>query len=255
MDEVRDDGRHRGWADRVADALSARAGDSGFEYANLAIRGRLVRGVIDEQVPAAVALGPDLASLAVGVNDTLRPSYDVHRAATAMEEGVRALRGCGADVVVFAFGDPSRRSRVMAPVRERIRAYNSAVRDIARHYRCFLVDFWQVAAYDDPALWDEDWLHLSPLGHEITSRFVLDTLGLGEDSWRTPIVPAPRPGLPRRAAAGARWAGRHLAPWVGRRIRGESSGDAVQPKDPRWVSWAPPGTMRRSPAGEGGDGG
>ena len=45
MDEVGPDGRHRGWADRVAEALAARAsaeGADGIEYANLAVRGRLV---------------------------------------------------------------------------------------------------------------------------------------------------------------------------------------------------------------------
>ena len=59
MDEVGPDGRHRGWADRVAQALAERAradGADGIEYANLAVRGRLVRQVVAEQVPAAVAL-------------------------------------------------------------------------------------------------------------------------------------------------------------------------------------------------------
>ena len=103
MDEVGPDGRHRGWADRVAEALAARAaagGADGIEYANLAVRGRLVRQVIDEQVPAAVALGPDLASIAVGVNDTLRPRYDVipwqplSRTACASFAGAAATSCC-----------------------------------------------------------------------------------------------------------------------------------------------------------------
>jgi lysophospholipase L1-like esterase len=239
MDEVGPDGRHRGWADRVALALGERAreqGREGIEYANLAVRGRLVRQVIAEQVPTAVALGPDLASIAVGVNDTLRPRFELDPLATALENGVRELRASGSDVLLFAFGDPARRSRAMAPVRERIRGYNSAVRAIAEHYGCYLVSFWEVAAYDDDRLWDEDRLHLSPAGHALAARTALEALGVGGADWRTPEVLAPRPPLPARASSHVRWTAGHLAPWVARRLRGESSGDAVLPKHPVWVT-------------------
>lgn len=238
MDDLRPDGRHRGWADRVAEALAATAvrdGHTGIEYANLAVRGRLVRQVMDEQVPAAAALGPDLASIAVGVNDTLRTSFDLDAVATALERGVRTLRDGGSDVLLFAFGNPVRRSRLMATVRTRIHAYNSAVEAIAQHYDCRLVSFWDVAVYDDPRLWADDWLHLSPLGHAITAECVLSALDLGDDRWRTPLEPDPRAPLHVRVAGDARWVTGHLAPWLLRRLRGESSGDAVQPKDPAWV--------------------
>ena len=236
MDETGPDGRHVGWADRLALELAGQArADGGLRYANLAVRGRLVRQVIDEQVPAAVRLRPELASLAVGVNDTLRPRFDLDSVATALESGVRDLRGAGADVLIFAFGDPVRRSMAMAGVRERIRGYNSAVHAIADAYGCYVVDFWQVAAYDDERLWDEDRLHLSPEGHRMAARTALDALGLGDEDWRTPAVPGPREPLRRRAGTHARWATGHLAPWVLRRLRGESSGDAIVPKHPDWI--------------------
>ena len=238
MDDVGADGRHVGWADRLADELAGLArdrGENGIRYANLAVRGRLVRQVVDEQVPAAVRLRPDLASLAVGVNDTLRPRFDLDAVATALENGVRDLRGSGADVLIFAFGDPVRRSMAMAPIRERIRGYNSAVHAIADAYGCFVVDFWQVAAYDDERLWDEDRLHLSPAGHRLAARTALDALGLADEKWRTPAVPGDRRPLRQRAGIHARWTAGHLAPWVLRRIRGESSGDAITPKFPDWV--------------------
>jgi lysophospholipase L1-like esterase len=38
----------RGWADRVAEVLAA--GDPGFGYANLAIRGRKLAGILDGQL-------------------------------------------------------------------------------------------------------------------------------------------------------------------------------------------------------------
>ena len=48
------DGNYRGWADRVADVMSAHY--EGFTYANLAVRGKLVGQVLDEQVPRALEL-------------------------------------------------------------------------------------------------------------------------------------------------------------------------------------------------------
>jgi lysophospholipase L1-like esterase len=52
----------------VAHRLAMEAG-AGFRYANLAVRGRLFGRVVDEQVPGAVAMRPDLVSFAAGGND------------------------------------------------------------------------------------------------------------------------------------------------------------------------------------------
>jgi len=236
-DVVRAGGRHRGWADLVAQALadrSAAEGDVGIEYANLAIRGRLTNQVVTEQVPVAVALQPDLTSLAVGVNDTLRRRFDVNAAATALESGVRSLRNARSDVLVFAFGDPGRRSKVMGSVRDRIRVYNSAVEAIAGLYDCYLVRYWDVTVLDDDRMWSDDRLHLSPAGHRIAAASVLEALGIGGGEWRTPLAPVPRPSLPARTQADVEWFGRHAVPWAVRRIKGTSSGDGITPKHPTW---------------------
>jgi lysophospholipase L1-like esterase len=71
----------RGWADRVAEALSARNDDLG--YANLAIRGRKLRAILAEQVDPAIALDPDLVSIHAGANDVLRPRVDIDDLAAA----------------------------------------------------------------------------------------------------------------------------------------------------------------------------
>jgi len=232
-DDVGPDGRHRGWADLVALDLAARWG--GIDYANLAVRGRLIREVVAEQVPDAIALKPDLTSLAVGINDTLRRSFDVHQAATDLENGVRALRHADSDVLIFAFGDPARRSRVVGLIRERIRVYNTAVEAIARRYDCFVVRYWDVAVMDDDRLWADDRLHLSPAGHVVAADSALEALGLIDGSWRTPLVPEPRPSALAAGAGHARWVRGHLGPWLARRARGISSGDAVVAKHPGWV--------------------
>ena len=52
-------GEYRGWADRLAGHLAAAAPSGAVEYANLAVRGRLLLQVLAEQVP--VALGVPVA--------------------------------------------------------------------------------------------------------------------------------------------------------------------------------------------------
>ena len=52
-DDLGPDGRHLGWADRVAAALAAPEG--GLRYANLAVRGRLLDQVV-AQIPDALDL-------------------------------------------------------------------------------------------------------------------------------------------------------------------------------------------------------
>lgn len=232
MDVMGPDGRYVGWADRVA-ATMART-SPGLRYANLAVRGKLARQVLEEQVPQARALKPDLVTLAAGVNDALRRSYDLGESATALENAVRTLREDGADVMVVAFGDPSRRSAVMGSVSQRIARANDATRAIASHYGCMVLDFWDVAAFDDDAFWDEDRLHLSSRGHQLAARAALEALGYGDDSWRTPgALARPAPALARLGGHAA-WAGRHLGPWLTRRLRGRSSGDGIVAKRPEW---------------------
>lgn len=228
-DELSADGRHRGWSDRLALTLSERVPN--FRYANLAIRGKTLPEIRREQVPVAVSMRPALVSVAGGVNDAMRRSFDLNRNATALEESVRLLRSTGSEVLLFAFGDPGRRSRVLGVLRERLWQLNSATRAIAQAYDCFLVDFWGVATFDDDALWDEDRLHLAPAGHELVAASVQEVLGLGDDSWRTP-APMAIETVTRRTRSHAQWAGRHGLPWLGRRLRGTSSGIGITPKRP-----------------------
>ncbi len=229
--DPRPGGRERGWADRVAESLAGE--DQELRYANLAIRGRRLAGIVEEQVPAAVGLEPDLVTIAGGVNDALRRHWDLAAMAGDLESGVRALAGTGADVVIVTYGRPSNRSRVMGAVERRLADYREVTFEIAGRHGCRVVDFWDHAVFDDPRFWSQDRLHLNPVGHQRVAMAVLDALGLPSPvPWWQPLPPV-RPLPPvTRLGRDVAWAGKHLAPWLGRRVRGRSSGDGVVPKRP-----------------------
>jgi len=224
-------GVYRGWADRLAAHLDQRT--PGLLYANLAIRGRTLARVIEEQVPAAVAMSPDLVTIGAGVNDAMRRGWDPDRLATTYEEGVAALRATGATVVMVGFGDPGLRGGLIGRFRERFVRLNADVHRIAGRHGCAVVDFWPHPVFAEDRFWSEDRLHLNSRGHAVAARAALHALGLADDSWTRPAGPsdASVPWALQRAAD-ARWAGRHLAPWVVRRLRGVSSGDGISPKRP-----------------------
>ncbi len=219
--------------------MRARAdGADGIEYANLAVRGRLVRQVIAEQVPAALALGPGPGEHRRRGQrlpaPALRPGSARDR---TRERSARAARRRAATCCCSRSATrPAGRGRWPRCGSASAR-YNSAVRAIAEHYDCYLVSFWEVAAYDDDRLWDEDRLHLSPGGP--SARGPHGPGGAG--GRRSVVADAGRAGAASAAARRRRrrtcgWTTGHLAPWVVRRMRGESSGDAVPPKHPTWVT-------------------
>ena len=89
----------RGWADRVAEVLGT--GVAGFGYANLAIRGRKLREVLDEQLEPALAMRPDLVTVYAGGNDILRPSVDVDAMLAPYDDAVARLRQVSTEVLLF----------------------------------------------------------------------------------------------------------------------------------------------------------
>ncbi|MCW3813794.1 SGNH/GDSL hydrolase family protein [Micromonospora sp. DR5-3] len=232
MDDAYPDGTYRGWADLVATRLAAEAGPD-FGYANLAIRGRLFPNIVAEQVPAALAMQPDLISFAAGGNDVLRRTFDAESFVPRFDAVIGELRGSGADVILFRFADVMARlpgQRLVAP---RVTLLNRVVGEVAERHGAILVDLYADDTYLNPMLWSTDRLHLSAAGHRRVAGQVLTALGVGcDEEWlMVPPHPAPTPWLAARAAD-LRWAGQHLAPWIKRRLTGRSSGDLVTAKRP-----------------------
>ncbi len=96
-----------GWADLVAGGLAA-ASDRTFTYANLAIRGKLLAPILDDQLPAALRLGPDLLSISGGNNDILRPRVSIAANARRITAGLDAAVRTGTDVLFVTVADMTR---------------------------------------------------------------------------------------------------------------------------------------------------
>jgi lysophospholipase L1-like esterase len=224
------DGNYIGWADRLAAALAAM--QPGFRYANLALRGKMLREIIDEQVPVVQRVQPDLVTMCGGGNDLIVPGSDVDAIAEQFERAVVALRAAGSDVVMFTGPDP-RKQPVVRRVRGKVAIYNAHLRAIADRNGARLVDLWAMAPLVDVRSWSDDRLHFSSEGHRRIALRAAEVLDLPVlEDWREPLPPeAPTPWLRSRQADLA-WTRTHLLPWVRRQLRGQSMGDGLTPKRP-----------------------
>lgn len=222
-------GSHRGWADRVADVLATQVDD--FAYANLAIRGKLIAQIVDDQIEPAVALRPDLVSICAGGNDVIRPGTDPDAIADQLDAAVRRLASTGAAVVLFT-GIDTGFTPVFRPFRGKVAIYNENVRTVAERYDCIVADQWALKSVQDPRFFDSDRLHFNALGHHEVARMVLRALNVPNNL--EPMQPAPAPQRTWREARAEdlTWVRSHFAPWVLRRLRHQSSGDHVTAKRP-----------------------
>jgi lysophospholipase L1-like esterase len=218
-------GRYRGWADRFAERLAAH--QPGLRYANLAVRGKLTASIAAEQIPPAIAMKPDLVSLAAGGNDLLRPWSDPDVVAEAFEGAVAELSSAGSQLIIFTGFDPGMFPLIRL-IRGKAAAYSMHLRAIADRYDCHLVDLWSMRVLGDSREWSADRLHMSPDGHRRVALRVCEVMGVPVDEdWREPLPPrlgeAALTGSARWLAArrtDVHWAREHAAPWVARRVRG-----------------------------------
>ncbi len=227
------DGTCRGWADRFAGHLAEVS--PGLRYANLAIRGKLLRQVVADQLPAALALRPDLVSIAAGGNDLLRPRADPAALAGEFDQAVAALRAAGCEVLLFTGFDPGTFPLIRL-VRGKVAAFNAELRLIAERRGCLLADLWQMSVLADPREWNEDRLHLSPDGYRRVALRACEVVGVPvTEDWREPLPPlgpGERLGMLAAAQREVSWARTYAMPWLQRRMRGTSTGDGRTAKRP-----------------------
>jgi lysophospholipase L1-like esterase len=230
-------GGYRGWADRLAGLLAAEY--PGLRYANLAVRSKVLREIVAEQLPVAAAMAPSLVSLGGGGNDVLHWGADPDTLAELFDVAVARLQAAGSRVLIFTIGDPVAFPLIRL-LRGRIAAYNMHLRAIADARDCYLVDLWSMRFFRSPSAYAPDRLHLNAESHQRVALRACEVLGVPvTEDWRAPLAADPLPADPANRAAwlaarreDAQWAREHLAPWVHRRLRGRSLGDGLSGKRP-----------------------
>jgi lysophospholipase L1-like esterase len=245
-DDPHPDGSERGWADRLAELLAE--ANPQLLYANLAVRGRRIAEVRDQQLGPALALEPDLATVVAGVNDILRSRFDIDVALGHVDDMLRELRASGSTVVTATYPDPSGLVPGARLVRRRIHDFNAGLRSVAEDRGALLVEAEDFPVLGDRRMWCVDRLHLSPEGHRGLAVATARTLGLAAEEGDPAILPPAAPH-PRRARLheDLRWARAFLLPWIGRRLTGRSSGDGRYAKRPELRPLVVPPARRPTP--------
>ncbi len=245
LDDPRPDGSYRGWADLVAAELARH--NPGLRYANLAVRGRRMAHIRDQQVPFVERVRPSLVSVAAGGNDILGLRCDVSALVTGMCGLLRRLADAADSVVVFAGPDPRGRLPLGQLLASRTAPVNAALLSTAADVGATVVDLWHLTGLYRDRMWAPDRLHLSADGHALVAVEVLSALGplAGVVDLRDGVDLAREVDDLREQEARARWlaarradaewARTYFAPWVGRRLLRRSAGDLLGPKLPDLV--------------------
>jgi len=246
LDDPDGRGGYRGWANRLAETIAATQGP--LLYANLAVRGRSTRRILEEQLDRAVAMRPDLVTLFSGTNDVVRPRFDVRAFATDVATMHSALIGGGATLLTFTLPDLAPVLPLARPIAPRIRVMNDAVRRVAAASGAILVDLARHAMASDARIWSPDRLHANAEGHRRIAAALAHALGIPgtDDSWAQPMAPTPQRSRRQRVLAEVQWGRRFFAPWVWRHLRGRSSGDGRQPKRPELAIFPDPSRERKT---------
>ena len=229
------DGSVRGWADLVAQGLADATGRP-IQYANLAIRGRLLGPIIDEQLEPARELAPTLVSFNGGGNDMLRPGTDLPWILERTEDALRRILETDAAPLLLAGANPTAGlpsgGRVKAKGDELTREAGALAERLAIRF----CDNWNDPVLARREYWSTDRLHLAAVGHHRVAGNVLAALGYAAPAdWVIDADPLPAP----TGREQLRYTREHVLPWIGRRLTGRSSGDGRRPKHPEW-HWVQP---------------
>lgn len=233
LEDPAPNGRHRGWADRFAQHV-ARSQDVPLLYANLAIRGRRTRQLVEEQLEPALAMRPDLATVFSGTNDVIRGSFDLDAVLADLRTLHLALRHHGATVLTITMPDLGELTPFAKRMSPRLEAFNAAVRRLCAETGTLLLDVARNPVACDRRLWHDDRLHANAEGHRRIADGLAHVLGLSgfDGAWTEPLSPeVPRATL-HRTLDEVRWVAAYLTPWMLRRLVGRSSGDGITPKRP-----------------------
>jgi lysophospholipase L1-like esterase len=217
---IGDNRRHgdRGWASLLAGAMG-QAHDVSFH--KTARPGATAADVRAEQLEDALAHRPHIASLVVGLNDTMRSTWDADCVRADLLYCAERLVDQGAMLLTVRFHDHTRvfgLPQVLArPMRARIAILNEIYEEIHDRFGGVRIDLAAHPGIYDREFWSVDRLHPSELGHRVladefaahlhAAGLVFDAPGLQLDG--------PIPGR----LENVQWMVTAGAPWLARRAR------------------------------------
>ncbi|MFG2787927.1 SGNH/GDSL hydrolase family protein [Streptomyces sp. NPDC048419] len=206
----------RGWAALLADGLA----EDSAEFTNLAVSGAQTREVLELQTPAGLELKPDIASVVIGVNDTLRCTFDIHAVAERLDKVYAAFTGQGATLLTACLPDPGSMlglpGSLARPLARRQRAVNRVVHALSDRYGAVHLHAAEADWIMDQAMWSADRLHPGERGHrQLAVRF--HSLLVASDR-ATGAAPSPDPEFPvPTTSASLLWLATAGTAWVARR--------------------------------------
>ncbi len=218
-----------GWADRLAREMAATTSPD-LRYANLAVSGCRAHHVLSNQLPAALELEPDLATVVVGMNDVLRHDYDLDKVVGEVAQCFAALTDAGARVLTMTFPDIARMLPVMAWLRPRQMRLRTRLLGAAERHGVEVLDLFGLEMCGEASMWSHDRIHGSPTGHARIAAGMAHLLDLpGSDpAWSEPQ--ARPPGLLEAVRRDAWWLGSFMGPFLLRQLRGKGTGADGLPK-------------------------
>ncbi|MFE2357760.1 SGNH/GDSL hydrolase family protein [Streptomyces parvulus] len=206
----------RGWAALLAAGLA----EQPVHFTNLARSGAQTGDVAERQLPAGLALRPDLVSVVVGVNDTLRRTFDLGAVAARLDTVYAACTGHGALLLTACLPDPGEMlglpGPLARPLARRQRAVNDVVHALSTHYGAVHLHACEGDWTTDRSMWSADRLHPGERGHrQLALRFhaLLAARGVATGPAPSPDSESAAPGR----AASLWWLATAGTGWVARR--------------------------------------
>lgn len=254
-------GGWRGWARLLAASLPKP------ELHNLASNGAQAKHVERDQLPTALLLRPHVASVVVGINDTLRAGFDPVRTGQATARTVAALTAQGATVITMRLPDPAQLlglpSGLARPLSRRMRAVNAEIDRIAAHYGTLHWDASTDPETYDRRNWSVDRLHPNERGHRMIACRTWDLLADAgvpvagrPGSEPTSIAPTRRDDVVWMATKGTRWFLRRSVDLIPYMLFMAAREALVQPQEralaeaPAWLPPVPGETQAAEPVAE-----
>jgi lysophospholipase L1-like esterase len=222
-----------GFADRLAAMLHSH--HPGLTYANLAVRGRRIADLLDEQLPTALAMEPDLITVCIGMNDVTRPGPHFGSALAELDDMHNKLAASGATVVTTTFPNIAKILPIGRVIASRVEQINAEIRNAAVRHGFRLVDLYHAPSMTRLDTWSADRVHGSDKGHQLFAAAAAEALGLpgSNHDWAMADGPAQRPSLRSQVRSQVQWTRNMFLPWLWDQARGRSSGDGRGPKRPR----------------------